>query len=148
MVHLTGIVLTSQTRPNLGMTDAEQGQNGLDIHAGMSETSEILFLHPELVAPGYQGARPHPGSDWRQLVNRGASAGWPGYFGAPALAQAWRGAALLEAQARDLSDGSSPGSLGRFRRLLFVATRVKALGHGFALCSLEISLASGGDVSP
>jgi len=104
MVHLTGLVLTSQTRPNLSLTDAEQSQNGLDIHGGMSETSEMLFLHPELVAPGYQQARPLPGSDRRQLVDRAASAGWPGYFGAPALGEAWRGAALLDAQARDLSD--------------------------------------------
>ena len=104
MVHVTGLVPSSQTLQNVGLTNAEREQNGLDVHAGMSETSEILFLHPELAASGYRDAQPLSGSNWRQLVDRGASAGWPGYFGAPALAEAWRGAVLLDAQARDLSD--------------------------------------------
>lgn len=104
MVHLTGLVSASPAPRNLNLTEAERQENGLDVHAGMSETSQMLFLKPGLVQAGYRAAEPQAGSNWRQLVDRGHSADWPGYFGSPALAEAWRGAALLRAQAQDLSD--------------------------------------------
>ena len=103
MVHLTGLVPTSPTPSILNLTDAERQQNGLDVHAGMTETSEMLFLRPELVAPGYRHAQPQSGSSWRELVDLGMRPGWPGYFGAPALATAARGAAILRSQSQDFA---------------------------------------------
>ena len=104
MVHLTGLVSPSPAAVNLNLTDQERQQNGFDVHAGMTETSELLFLQPRLVSPAYRTAQPHAGSTWRQLVDKGTEANWPGYFGAPALAEASRGAALLRADAQTLSD--------------------------------------------
>jgi len=104
MVHLTGLVGPSPPAADLKLTGDEQQQNGFDVHAGMSETSELLFLQPGLVSPAYRSARPQAGSNWRQLVDKGTEANWPGYFGSPALAEAWRGAALLRADAQALAD--------------------------------------------
>lgn len=104
MVHLTGLVPAAPAPRNVNLTDAERQQNGLDVHAGMSETSKILFLRPDLVQPAYRSAQPQAGSNWRQLVDKGTNADWPGYFGSPALATAARGAALVQADAQDLSD--------------------------------------------
>lgn len=102
MVHLTGLILPSPVAVNL--TDDERRQNGFDVHAGMSETSQLLFLHPRLVSPGHRKAEPQAGSNWRQLVDKGTESNWPGYFGSPALAAAWRGAAIVRADAQALSD--------------------------------------------
>ena len=70
---------------------------------GMSETSQILFLRPDLVAPGYREAQPQTGTNWQELVDRGVADEWPGYFGAPTLATASRGARILRSKAADLS---------------------------------------------
>jgi creatinine amidohydrolase/Fe(II)-dependent formamide hydrolase-like protein len=104
MVHLTGLVLPSPVVVNLNLTDEERRQNGFDVHAGMNETSQLLFLHPRLVSPAHRKAEPQAGTNWRQLVDKGTEANWPGYFGSPALAEAWRGAALVRADAQALSD--------------------------------------------
>ena len=104
MVHLTGLVSPPPAAVNLNLTDEERQQNGFDVHAGMSETSQLLFLQPRLVSPAHRRARPQAGSTWRQLVDKGSEANWPGYFGSPALAEAWRGAALVRADAQALSD--------------------------------------------
>jgi len=104
MVHLSGLRPSSPTARNLSLTDTEQRENGLDVHAGMSETSQLLFLRPTLLQPSYQEALAEPGSSWRELVDRGMRAEWPGYFGSPRLAQAWRGREILRARTQDLSD--------------------------------------------
>jgi len=104
MVHLTGLVPAPRVLPQLSLTNEEQAENGLDVHAGMNETSRILFLRPDLVRPGYKTAQPQAGATWRDLVNRGAAPNWPGYFGSPRLASAARGAEILRAQAEELSN--------------------------------------------
>jgi hypothetical protein len=70
----------------------------------MNETSQMLFLRPELVRSGYRTAPAQAGTDWRQLVDKGATERWPGYFGSPALATAARGAVSLQASSKDLAD--------------------------------------------
>src|ERR1043165_6028707 len=81
MVCLSGLIEASRLQPQLGLTNEEDRENGLDVHGGMDETSQMLFLHPELVRPGYRTAPPQAGSNWRELINRGAASSWPGYFG-------------------------------------------------------------------
>jgi len=104
MVHLTGLVSPAPSAPNLRLTDEERRENGLDVHAGMNETSRILFLRPDLVQSGYRDAQAESGASWRELVDRGARSDWPGYFGSPRLAQAWRGAEIMRTKAQELSD--------------------------------------------
>ena len=104
MVYLSGLIPDEPVSPQLNLSNQEQSINGLDPHSGMSETSEMLFIRPGLVRPGYQNAEPETGENWRDLINRGAKDEWPGYFGAPSLATASRGARIMEARLTELSD--------------------------------------------
>jgi creatinine amidohydrolase/Fe(II)-dependent formamide hydrolase-like protein len=74
-------------------TAEEKLEDGLSIHAGMGETSSVLFLRPDLVAPGYKSARPYADPTMEGLVRIAHETGWPGYFGSPRLAQAAKGEA-------------------------------------------------------
>jgi creatinine amidohydrolase len=103
MVHLTGIDIPSTAVRKTGLTNAEQQENGLDIHAGMNETSLLLFLRPDLVQPGYKDARPYSGKTRHDLVNVGSQDGWPGYFASPRLASAERGADIMRARGEEVS---------------------------------------------
>ena len=104
MAYLSGLISDERVKPQLNLSDQEQLANGLDVHGGMNETSTMLFLRPDLVRPGYHNAEPETGESWRDLVTRGAKDEWPGYFGAPSLATASRGARIMEARLAELSD--------------------------------------------
>jgi creatinine amidohydrolase/Fe(II)-dependent formamide hydrolase-like protein len=103
MVHLTGVIAQARVLPQLGLTNEETAENGFDVHGGMNETSRMLFIRPDLVRPGYRTAQPQAGDSWRELVDRGGAANWPGYYGSPRLATAARGAEIMRAQAQELS---------------------------------------------
>ena len=103
MVYLSGLIPETRVQPQLDLTDSERLENGLDVHSGMDETSQMLFLRPDLVHPGYKGAEPQSGATWRDLINRGQQPAWPGYYGSPRLATSARGAALMRARAEELS---------------------------------------------
>jgi hypothetical protein len=57
------------------------------------ETSALLFLRPTLVSDQYRSAKSQTGQNWSDLVRLAKEPDWPGYFGAPRLATAARGAA-------------------------------------------------------
>jgi creatinine amidohydrolase len=99
MVHLYGLlpVLEAGSQP---LHLAEADGSGLDIHAGRGETSDILFIRPDLVASGYQTAPALPGFSFDDLVRIARSPDWPGYFNAPAQATAAEGKARLEQRTR------------------------------------------------
>lgn len=77
-------------------TPEEASEDGLQIHAGMSETSLLLFLRPDLVAPGHSAAAPLGDRTMGALVSIAKRPGWPGYFGSPRLATAQKGARDFE----------------------------------------------------
>ena len=104
MVYLSGLIPDEPVKPQLNLSGQEQLANGLDVHGGMNETSTMLFLRPDLVRPGYRHAEPEAGETWRDLVTKGEKEEWPGYFGAPSLATASRGARIMEARLAELSD--------------------------------------------
>lgn len=99
MVHLYGllpvIAAGSETLP-----PAEDAANGLDVHAGRTETSDILHIRPDLVAAGYRTAPPRPGQNWDELVRVAETPGWAGYFGAPAQASAAEGERRIRERSR------------------------------------------------
>jgi creatinine amidohydrolase/Fe(II)-dependent formamide hydrolase-like protein len=66
----------------------QQREDGLPEHATMSETSWILALKPQSVAPDYKTAAPYSGKTLDELEQIAKRKDWPGYFGAPALASA------------------------------------------------------------
>ena len=69
-------------------TPEQQKLDGVPEHATMTETSWILALEPQAVAPDYKAAVPYPGKSIDELEQIAARKDWPGYFGAPALASA------------------------------------------------------------
>jgi len=103
MVHLYGLmpVLTAGA-PRL--TPAEAAENGMDMHAGRAETSDILFIRPDLVSPGFRTALSLPGKNWDEIVRIARAPGWPGYFGAPKQATAAEGEARIKQRGKVAAD--------------------------------------------
>jgi hypothetical protein len=88
MVHLTNLMVPENVAAAPKPTEAEQHEDGFSVHAGLWETSAILFLRPDLVSPGFRQAPPQTGSDWADLERLARVPDWPGYFGSPRLATA------------------------------------------------------------
>jgi creatinine amidohydrolase/Fe(II)-dependent formamide hydrolase-like protein len=67
---------------------AERASFGIDIHAGLSETSGMLGLHPGLVDPIYKTLPGRTGANFGELRQIALTTGWQGYFSSPAKANA------------------------------------------------------------
>ncbi len=94
MVNLFGLILPELPEVVQAlMTNEQHEEDGMiSVHAGMRETSEILFLQPKLVDAAYKSAPPHAAQNREQLVKIARAENWPGYFGSPRLASAAFGA--------------------------------------------------------
>jgi hypothetical protein len=77
-------------------SEEEQREDAASTHAGVRETSHILFLRPDLVSPAYKNAPPLPARDQKHRVEIAKADDWPGYWGSPRLATAAAGAAQLK----------------------------------------------------
>ncbi len=96
MVILTSLIYEGTTKkPELFDPD-EQAEHGLITHADAEETSQALFLTPQLLAKEYVNARPFAAASTRELTTIAETPGWLGYFGSPRLASPAYGAALVE----------------------------------------------------
>jgi creatinine amidohydrolase/Fe(II)-dependent formamide hydrolase-like protein len=91
MVHLMGLMPVFGADAGT-LTEAEKKENGFSVHAGAGETSDLLFLRPDLVSRTVLQARPQTARDWEELVRIARAPQWPGYFGSPRLATAEKGA--------------------------------------------------------
>ncbi len=70
-------------------------KEGVDGHGGVYETSQILYLRPDLVKPEYKQAPAFWVKDYPQAA---ASPDWPGYWGNPRLSTPAIGKELFEAE--------------------------------------------------
>jgi creatinine amidohydrolase/Fe(II)-dependent formamide hydrolase-like protein len=86
------------------MTDAEKKEDGASLHGGMDEHSLILYLKPELVAPGYRTAPAVTGQSLQESFDEARKADWPGYLGSPRLATAALGEKIWVAFSAAASD--------------------------------------------
>jgi creatinine amidohydrolase/Fe(II)-dependent formamide hydrolase-like protein len=103
MVHLYGLMpVIAAGAPTLD--PAAAAENGLDMHGGRAETSDILFIRPDLVALGYKTAPSLPGKNWDELIRIAQAPGWPGYFGAPKQATAVEGQARIQQRSKIAAD--------------------------------------------
>ena len=119
MVHLGGVASVFAAIEGPKPEDAAV-EDGLPIHAGMDETSWMLFLRPDLVRPGFVTAPPAAAGTMEEIARIAADPGWRGYFGSPRLASAAHGAAIwerLRAETVDVAlrilDGADPRALPR-----------------------------------
>jgi creatinine amidohydrolase/Fe(II)-dependent formamide hydrolase-like protein len=95
MVILTSLVYEGTAEKPEVFTADEQTEHGLIVHAGAEETSQALFLTPQLVANDYVDARPFAAAESSDLTEIAKSPDWLGYFGSPRLASPTDGAALV-----------------------------------------------------
>jgi creatinine amidohydrolase len=67
---------------------------GMDVHAGVSETSGMLALRPDLVRSNYKALPSQAGRSLEQLREIARTPGWQGYLSSPAKATAEHGRAV------------------------------------------------------
>jgi len=120
MVNLCGLE-PSDALPAPKLPDAAAKANGIDIHAGASETSRILFLKPDLVSARVAEAPDHGAFSFPKLGEIARDAAWPGYFGAPRYATAAHGEAVMRQRAANYNrsalailDGKDPREIPRY----------------------------------
>ena len=73
---------------------AELSSFGMDVHAGVSETSGILAVRPDLVRSNYKTLPSQAGRSMEELRKIATTPGWQGYLSAPAKASAAHGRAI------------------------------------------------------
>ncbi len=100
MVNLHGLEPTAEqlsklklTVLNLKLSESEKKENGLfDVHAGLDETSRLMFLRPDLVSAAYRTLPPFTANNPVELFQVAKAPNWLGYIGSPRLATAAYGA--------------------------------------------------------
>jgi creatinine amidohydrolase/Fe(II)-dependent formamide hydrolase-like protein len=119
MVHLRGLLPVASAGDN-ALDPAAGHEDGFSVHAGAAETSDMLFLRPDLVSTSQPKAETRSGADWSALVRIARESSWPGYFGAPHLATAAQGARIdraatdaAVAYALKILDGMDPRDIPR-----------------------------------
>ena len=75
---------------------AELAAFGLDVHAGLVETSGMLAVRPDLVRANYRTLPSRSGRSLEELREIATAPGWQGYLSAPAKATAQHGRAVEE----------------------------------------------------
>jgi creatinine amidohydrolase/Fe(II)-dependent formamide hydrolase-like protein len=73
---------------------AELSSFGMDVHAGLGETSGMLAVRPDLVRSNYKSLPSRAGRSLEELRQIATVPGWQGYFSAPARATAAHGRAV------------------------------------------------------
>jgi creatinine amidohydrolase/Fe(II)-dependent formamide hydrolase-like protein len=73
---------------------AEITSFGMDVHAGVGETSAMLALRPDLVDSGYKRLPGRVGHNFRELREIALQPGWQGYISSPDKANAAYGRAF------------------------------------------------------
>jgi creatinine amidohydrolase/Fe(II)-dependent formamide hydrolase-like protein len=103
MLHLTSLfrgdpaIQARGEKMNTTYYRAEQLSSfGLDVHAGVGETSGILAVRPDLVRPIFKSLPSQSGHSYEELRQVAVTPGWQGYLSSPAAATAAHGRAVEE----------------------------------------------------
>jgi creatinine amidohydrolase len=104
MVHVTGLASVVGAVPPDIFTSEQRAAEGFSIHADADEHSCLLFLRPDLVAPGIRSAPAVVSRDFAELVATARKPNWTGYFGTPAIATAEAGRRAMNAIAQAAVD--------------------------------------------
>lgn len=86
MVNLMGLNPIMMKWFEATKTKAQENEDGFTIHAGLAETSSMLYIVPNLVDSNYKKATPFKGTNIEDLVEIAKSPKWQGYFGSERLA--------------------------------------------------------------
>jgi creatinine amidohydrolase/Fe(II)-dependent formamide hydrolase-like protein len=98
MVNLAGLLGLGELNAIFDqfITEAERNEDASSGHAGMRETSEALYLRPDLVNPAYKQAPALTVRNFADAIELAKKKDWPGYFGSPRLATASLGERALK----------------------------------------------------
>jgi creatinine amidohydrolase len=91
---------------------SERSSFGVDIHAGLSETSGILSIVPKFVNPIYRTLPSRTATNLGELRQIALTPGWQGYFSSPAKANAVYGKEDAEVWVDGLADLISSAARG------------------------------------
>jgi creatinine amidohydrolase len=101
MLHLTALfqadtaIQSSGARINAKyFSAAELSSFGMDVHAGVAETSGMLAVRPDLVRSNYKALPSRAGRSLEELREIATTPGWQGYLSSPARATAEHGRAV------------------------------------------------------
>jgi creatinine amidohydrolase/Fe(II)-dependent formamide hydrolase-like protein len=101
MLHLTGLfradaaIQSSGKRINAKFfSAADLSSFGMDVHAGVGETSGLLAVRPDLVRSNYKTLPSRAGRSLEELREIAIAPGWQGYLSSPASATAAYGRAI------------------------------------------------------
>jgi creatinine amidohydrolase len=101
MLHVTGLlradaaIQSKGQKVNARYFSADQLSSfGMDVHAGVGETSGVLAIRPDLVSPQYKKLPGQVGRSLEELRDIAAAPGWQGYLSDPAKATAAHGRAV------------------------------------------------------
>jgi creatinine amidohydrolase len=104
MVTLTALEYDTWKGKLPPLSPGQIAENGIDIHAGMDETSRMLFNFPSLVKSNYVNATPMPAQSWNDFPRLTESAAWKGYYGSPRLATKEYGQSIMNKFSHNLSE--------------------------------------------
>ena len=101
MLHLTALFRADAAIQSSGakinaksFSAADLASFGMDVHAGVGETSGILAVRPDLVAPNYRTLPSQVAHSLEELRKISTAPGWRGYLSSPARATAAHGRAI------------------------------------------------------
>lgn len=101
MLHLTALFRADSKIQAIGneitarhFSAAEVTSFGIDVHAGVGETSGMLAVRPDLVRPIYKTLPSQAGASIEELRRIATTPGWQGYLSSPAKATAAYGRAV------------------------------------------------------
>ncbi len=103
MLHVTGLfrgdaaIQSSGAKINAKhFRPDELSSFGMDVHAGVGETSQMLAVRPDLVRPVFKSLPSQAGRSLEELRQIATRPGWQGYLSSPARATAAHGRAVKE----------------------------------------------------
>ena len=145
MVNLPGL-LPKRTESETSRTaEVLKEEGAFEVHAGMSETSRILFLRPDLVPLSYLSAKPFTANNPFEAVRLAKSRDWLGYIGSPRLATAAYGARAMRRDANEYNrlalailDGLDERTITRVSDVAFKNKDVAAVEAGTSKHYAEI----------
>ncbi len=101
MLHLSGLFRADAAIQSNGerikakhFSAAELASFGMDVHAGVGETSGMLAVRPDLVRSNYKTLPSRAGHSLEELRDIATAPGWQGYLSSPARATAAYGRAF------------------------------------------------------
>ena len=101
MLHLTALFRADPAIQAIGakiaarhFSTVEIASFGMDVHAGLGETSGMLAVRPDLVRPTYKALPSRAGASIEELRRIATSPDWQGYLSSPARATVTYGRAL------------------------------------------------------